>query len=71
MSARSPKAAIPSLALEMARAAAALDMSPDYFRKHVAGEVRWVRRGRKKVVPVEELERWLAENAALTLEAER
>jgi hypothetical protein len=39
-------------------------MSHDYFREHVSGELRWVRRGRKKVVAVRELERWLEANAA-------
>jgi hypothetical protein len=36
----------------------------DFFREHIAGELRWVRRGRKKLVSVRELEGWLDENAA-------
>jgi hypothetical protein len=71
MSDRSPRPPVPSLALTAARAAAALDMSPDHFREHVLPELRWVRRGRKKVVDVRELQRWLDENAAMTLEGDR
>jgi hypothetical protein len=46
---RSPKAPTPAMALTVARAAAALDMSEDHFREHVAPELRWIRRGRKRV----------------------
>jgi hypothetical protein len=53
---------IPTLAT-VTHAAAALDMSEDHFREHVAPYVPWVRHGRKRVVAVAELERWLAENA--------
>lgn len=53
----------PRLGLTMAEAAAALSVSPDYFRDHVQGEVRIVRRGRRRIVPVSELQRWLDENA--------
>jgi hypothetical protein len=42
----------------------ALGVSHDFFREHIASELRWVRRGRKKLVAVSELERWLEENAA-------
>ncbi len=68
MSVRSPKAPLPSLALTAARAAAALDMSEDHFREHVAPDLRWVRNGRKRVVSVRELERWLEENASRMLD---
>ena len=71
MSARSPKASTPPLALTPARAAAALDMSEDYFREHVAPELRWIRRGRKRVVAVTELERWLDSNASRALDSPR
>jgi hypothetical protein len=53
---------IPTLALTVTHAAAALDMSEDHFREHVAPYVRWVRRGRKRVVSVAELKRWIVEN---------
>ena len=70
MSVRSPRAPVPRLALSVADAAAALGVSEDFFTEHVAADLRWVRRGRKKLVSVHELERWLEENAAVTLGAE-
>ena len=42
-------------------------MSEEHFRQHVAPELPWVRQGRKRVVAVAELERWLAENAERVL----
>jgi hypothetical protein len=71
MSARSPKAPVPRLALTIADAAAALGVSTDYFVEHIAADLRWVRRGRKKLVAVHEIERWLSENAAMTLEVDQ
>jgi excisionase family DNA binding protein len=59
---------VPRVALRVEEAAAALGVSDDFFREHVADELRWVRRGRLKVVPVSELERWLEANAHRTLE---
>lgn len=56
------------LSLTAMEAPAALGVSPDFFKEHVAGELRWVRRGRKKLVAVRELERWLEENAARVFE---
>ena len=71
MSDRSPKAPTPAMALTVARAAAALDMSEDHFREHVAPELRWIRRGRKRVVAVAELDRWLERNASRALDSPR
>jgi hypothetical protein len=48
-------------------AAAALGISVDSFERHVQPELRVIRRGRMRLVPVHELERWAAENASLTL----
>jgi len=42
----------------------ALGVSHDFFREHVAGELRWVRRGRKKLVSLRELDRWLEDNSS-------
>ena len=42
--------ALPRLALTAMEAPAALGVSHDFFREHIAGELRWVRRGRKKLV---------------------
>jgi hypothetical protein len=58
----------PRLALTAMEAPRALGVSHDFFREHIANELRWVRRGRKKLVAVSELERWLGEHAALVLE---
>jgi excisionase family DNA binding protein len=59
---------VPRLALSKAEAAAALGVSIDFFEQHVMPELRVVRRGRRRLIPVRELDRWLGENAALALE---
>ncbi len=56
------------LALTVTEAAQALGVSDDFLREHIAPELRWVRRGRRKLVAVAELERWLEREAARTLE---
>ena len=53
----------PRLALSRDEAARALGMSLDSFERYVQGEVSLVRRGRLRLVPVRELEAWLARNA--------
>lgn len=60
--------AIPRLAYSPDEAAVALGCSRDFFDEHVKPELRLVRRGRRVFVAIAELERWLARNAALTLE---
>ena len=52
------------LALTFAESAAILGVSDEFFAQYVAHEVRFVRRGRKKLVAVRELERWLEESAS-------
>lgn len=59
---------LPRLALSADEAAAALGVSRDYLDEHIASELRWVRRGRRKFVAVREVERWLERAAALTVE---
>jgi hypothetical protein len=54
---------IPRLALDREEAAAALGMSLDSFERHVQPTVRMVRLGRMRLVPIAELERWLADHA--------
>lgn len=56
------------LALSPDEAAAALSMSRDSFDRYVRDELRLVRRGRKILVPISELENWLQRSAARTLE---
>ncbi len=60
--------AIPRLALSKAEAAASLGVSVDFFDEHVAHELRMARVGRRRLVPVRELERWLDRHAALALD---
>jgi hypothetical protein len=59
---------LPRLALSPDELAAALGVSRDYVDEHLADELRWVRRGRRKFVAVAEVERWLDRAAARTLE---
>jgi len=54
-------APVPRLALTREEAAAAVGMSLDSFERHVQPTLRLVRRGRLRLVPVGELERWLRE----------
>ena len=49
----------PRLALSPDEAAALLGVSRDYFDEHVIVELRIVRRGRRILVSLVELERWL------------
>ncbi|HET7416068.1 MAG TPA: hypothetical protein VFJ61_00360 [Solirubrobacterales bacterium] len=56
-------ASIPRIALTPPEAAAAVGVGPDYFDAHIAPHLRLIRRGRKRLVPVSELERWVSENA--------
>jgi excisionase family DNA binding protein len=58
---------VPRIALTPAEAAEALGCSAEFFREHVDPELRWIRRGRKRFVPVSALEGWALENAERTL----
>ena len=59
------------LALSKPDAAAALDISINSFERHVQPELRVVRRGKLRLFPVAELERWLRENSERILEERR
>jgi excisionase family DNA binding protein len=63
-----PAAPLPRLALTPAEAAKSLGVSDDFFNEHIRPDLKLVRKGRKVLIPVLELERWLASNAAPTLE---
>lgn len=56
------------LALSKVDAAAALGVSVDFFEDHIMAEMRIVRRGRRRLIPVKELDRWLEANAMRTLD---
>jgi hypothetical protein len=60
----------PTLALAPDQAAAALSVSRDFFDQHILPELRIVRRGRRRLVSVRELERWLEESASRPLPSE-
>lgn len=61
------KAEVVRLALSKAEAAHSLGVSVDFFEEHVMHELRIVRRGRRRLVPIRELERWLDANATFVL----
>ena len=54
----------PRLALSPDEAAGVLGVSRDYLDEHVIGELRIVRRGRRILIALAELERWLDRSAA-------
>jgi excisionase family DNA binding protein len=65
--ARKLAVSIPRIALTPAEAAASVGVGPDFFDENIAPELRLIRRGRKRLVPVTELERWVAQSASRPL----
>ena len=65
--ARAAGARVPRLALTKAEAADALGVSVDFLEQHVMPELRVVRRGRRRLIPILELERWIDESAEVFL----
>jgi hypothetical protein len=59
------------LVVDIAGACQLLGCSWDFWAEHVAPEVRIVRRGRRKLVPVAELELWIDKNASAVLDGRR
>jgi hypothetical protein len=64
----SARPGVPALALRPDDAARALGVGRSFFYEEILPELRVVRRGRVRLVPVAELSRWLEMNAARTLE---
>jgi hypothetical protein len=62
--ARKLATSIPRIALTPPEAAAAIGVGPDFFDENVAPELRLIFRGRKRLVPVTELERWVAQSVS-------
>jgi hypothetical protein len=58
------------LAFRPSEAATAIGLSEDFFREHVQHELRWIRRGRVKLVARAEIEAWLASEAERVLPEE-
>jgi len=58
--------ALPRLSTSPDEAAEMLGVSRDYFDEHVIHELRVVRRGRRILIPLSELERWLDRAATKT-----
>ena len=55
----------PRLGLTVEEAAQAVGMSESSFKRHVQPELRIVRRGSLRIIPILEIERWLSGNATL------
>jgi hypothetical protein len=55
----------PRLGLTVEEAAKAVGISESSFKRHVQPELRIVRRGSLRIIPVPEIERWLEGNATL------
>ena len=67
-----PRADVPlRLAYSRAEAAAALGVSVDFFDEHISHELKAIRRGRRRLYPLRELERWLERAATLALGDQR
>jgi hypothetical protein len=63
-----PVEPIPRVALRGGEAASAFGVSQDHFTNHIAPELRWIRRGRLKLVPTDELRDWARRNAERVVE---
>ncbi len=61
---------LPRHAYTAMEAPAVLGVSDDFFRTHIAPELRWVRRGSKKLVAAREIDAWLDREAHHTLDRE-
>jgi excisionase family DNA binding protein len=51
------------IALNVDEAAASVGVSRDHFERHVIGDLRTIYVGRRRLIPVKELERWADRNA--------
>lgn len=58
-----PTGPVPRVALTREEAAAAIGLSLDSFERHVQPNIRMVYAGRKRLVPIGELERWCEQQA--------
>ena len=68
-SSRTTQSPVGRLALSKREAAAALGVSVDFLEEHVPHELRVARCGRRRLIPVRELERWLEAHAVVSSDA--
>ena len=64
----SQREAVKRVTLTVDEACASLGVSRDHFERHIMGELRIIYCGRRRLVPVRELERW-AERVAISSRA--
>ena len=57
--------AVPRVALTLYEAAEALGVSRDHLERHILGDLRVVRVGRRLLVRIAELERWAERHEAV------
>jgi hypothetical protein len=55
---------VPRIGCSPTEAARSLGVGRTFFFEHVLPELRIVRRGRKRIIPVGELERWVERNCS-------
>ena len=67
MTDRPVTAPVPRIVLTREEAAASLGMSLDSFERYVQPNIRMIREGRLRLVPVSELQRWAEQSATRTL----
>jgi excisionase family DNA binding protein len=60
-------APIPRVALTVPEAAASLGVGVDFFNENIRPELRLIRRGSKRLIPVDELQAWCEQNAERAL----
>jgi excisionase family DNA binding protein len=63
----STQTTVPRIALTPPEAAESLGCSPEFFRQMIDPELPWIRKGRKRFVPLAALEAWAAKAAETTL----
>ena len=59
----SAHAAVPRITLSVDEAAAALGVSRDHLERHILRDLRVVYSGRRRLIPLRELERWAERQA--------
>jgi hypothetical protein len=63
-----PVASVPRKALTRAEAAASIGVSLSFFAEHVQPQLKIVRLGSVRLVPLRELDRWLEHEAQVVID---